>query len=85
MDSNWKLSSKHLIHALYNEIDKVYHRLKTQLLVKGSSKGKTASDCFVIAQQRELLQTKIDHFQSQALLFMKGTPSSMSAKETDTT
>jgi hypothetical protein len=84
MDSSWKLSSEYLICALYNEINHVCHRFKIQLLVKGSGKGKTASDCFAIAQQRQLLQTKIDQFQSQALSFMKKHPLGMSTEETYT-
>lgn len=82
MDLSWRLSSKHLTHNLCNGVNEVCHRVKTQLLVKGSGRGKTASDCFAIAQQRQLLQTKINHFQSQALSFTKNNPPGLSTERT---
>jgi hypothetical protein len=47
------------------------YRIKTQLLVKGSDKGQTASESFAIAHQRQNLQAKIDQFQGQGLALMK--------------
>ena len=47
-----------------------------QLLVKGSGRGRTASESFTIAHQRQTLQAKVDQFQSQGLRLMK-TNSSM--------
>ena len=49
----------------------MYCRIKTQLLVKGSGKGQTASESFAIAHQRQNLQAKVDQFQSQGLTLMK--------------
>lgn len=53
--------------------------------MKGPGQGKIASDCFAISQQRQLLQTRIDQFQGQALSFMKKAPPSLSTEETHTT
>ena len=44
--------------------------------MKGSGKGRTASESFAIVHQRQVLQAKIDQFQSQGLRLMK-TNSSM--------
>jgi hypothetical protein len=44
-------------------------------LVKGSGKGRTASESFAITQQRQSLQAKVDRFQSQGLTLMKTGPS----------
>lgn len=41
-------------------------------MVKGSGKGRTASESFAITHQRQILQAKIDRFQSQGLTLMKG-------------
>ena len=43
--------------------------------MKGSGKGRTASESFAIAHQRQNLQVKIDHFQSQGLTLMNTSPS----------
>jgi len=52
--------------------------------VKGSGKGRTAAETFAIAHQRQLLQAKVDRFQSQGLVFMKKSPSKTSAGGTYT-
>jgi hypothetical protein len=57
-----------------------YYRIKTQLLVKGSGKGRTASESFAITQHQQQLQKKVDQFQSQGLAFMKTSPPKISAK-----
>ena len=54
---------------------KYLYRIKMQLLVKGSGKGRTASESFAIAHQRQNLQAKIDHFQSQGFTLMNTSPS----------
>ena len=54
-------------------------------MVKGSGKGRTASDSFAIAQHRQHLQTKVDQFQSQGLASMKTNLPKISAGYTHTT
>ena len=49
-----------------------------QLLAKGSGKGRTASESFVIAHQRQNLQAKVDKFQNQGLALMQGYSSKIS-------
>jgi hypothetical protein len=46
--------------------------------VKGSGKGRTASESFAIAHQRQNLQAKIDQFQTQGLVLMKAGHSKIS-------
>ena len=46
--------------------------------MKGLGKGQTASESFTITQQRQSLQAKIDHFQSQGLTLIKGNHSKIS-------
>ena len=52
-------------------------RIKIQLLVKGSGKGRTGSDSFAINQQRQNLRAKVDGFQNQRLSSMKINPTTM--------
>ena len=47
--------------------------------MKGSGKGRTASESFAIAHQRQSLKAKVDRFQSQGLTMMKGNLSKISA------
>jgi len=49
-------------------------RIKIQLLVKRSGKGRTVSESLVITQQRQNLQPKVDWFQNQRLSSMKTSP-----------
>jgi hypothetical protein len=56
----------------------VYCRIKVQLLVKGSGKGRTASESFAVTQKRQNLQAKVDQFQRQGLALMKENPSKIS-------
>ena len=42
--------------------------------MKGLGKGKTASESFSITHQRQTLQARINQFQSQGLMLMKGNP-----------
>lgn len=46
--------------------------------MKGSGKGRTASESFAITQQRQKLQVKVDQFHSQGYALMQGNPSKIS-------
>jgi len=65
------------LFALFTAMLNSCHRIKTQLLVKGSGRGRTASEYFAIAHQRQNLQPKVDQFQSKGLRLMKISPSTM--------
>jgi hypothetical protein len=54
-------------------------------LIKGSGKGRTASESFTITQQRQNLQAKVDQFQRQGLTLMKKSPSMMPVGSTHET
>ena len=56
-----------------------------QLLVKGSSKGRNASECFTIAQHRQHLQEKVDQFYNKGLVALGTNLSEVSARYTSTT
>ena len=49
--------------------------------MKGSGKGRTASESFAIIQHRQHLQTKVDQFQTQGLALMKTSPPKISARD----
>ena len=49
--------------------------------MKGSGKGRTASESFAIIQHRQRLQTKVDQFQTQGLALMKTSPPKISARD----
>lgn len=51
-------------------------------MVKGSGKGRTASESFAISQHQQSLQVKVDQFQSQGFAFMKTSPPKLSARYT---
>jgi hypothetical protein len=74
------LEAEQCVHCkhLYTNINVAYVRIKTQLLVKGSGKGQTASESFAISHQRQNLQAKIDRFQQLGLGLIKGDPSKTS-------
>ena len=61
--------------AFYTIMLTLVFRIKTQLLVKKSSKGRTASESFTITHQRQNLQAKVDQFQRWGLALMKTSPS----------
>ena len=56
-----------------------------QLLIKESSKGRSASESFTIAQHRQHLQEKIDQFYNKGLVDMGTTLPEVSARYTSTT
>jgi hypothetical protein len=60
------------------------YRIKLRLLVKGSSRGKTASESFTITQHRQHLQEKIDQFHKGLAIMGTNLPE-VSARYTSTT
>ena len=71
--------------AFYTIMLTLVFRIKTQLLVKKSSKGRTASESFTITHQRQNLQAKIDQFQKQGLALMNTSSSMVQAGSTHQT
>jgi hypothetical protein len=61
------------------------HRIKLQLLVNGSGRGRTASESFTIAQHRQHLQDKIDQFHNKGLAVMGTNLPEVSARYTSAT
>lgn len=54
----------------YTGIKLICYRIKIQLLVRRSNKGRTASESYTITQHQQHLQAKIDQFHNKGLALM---------------